>query len=182
MKFTAQNQFIFKSIHVQDVVNEIGKLNVSKSTGTDNIPAKLLRDSKDVVAPFLALIFNTSLNNCIFPDDLKTARISPIYKSGNKKARGNYRPISVLSVIATDCEQLNLFLEENKMLSSCQSGFRNGHSTTSALLENTDSWLLNMDTGRINGVLFLHLCKAFDTVDHAILVKKDLITGHKIMH
>ena len=183
MKFTAQNQFIFKSIHVQDVVNEIGKLNVSKSTGPDNIPAKLLRDSKDVVAPFLALIFNTSLNNCIFPDDLKTARISPIYKSGNKKARGNYRPISVLSVIAKlfeklICEQLNLFLEENKILSSCQSGFRKGHSTTSALLENTDSWLLNMDTGRINGVLFLHLCKAFDTVDHAILV----ITGHKITH
>ncbi|CAB4040007.1 Hypothetical predicted protein, partial [Paramuricea clavata] len=70
------------------------------------------------------------------------------------------------------CEQLNLFLEENKILSSCQSGFRKGHSTTSALLENTDSWLLNMDAGRINGVLFLDLCKAFDTVDHAILIKK----------
>jgi hypothetical protein len=177
MKFTTQNQFIFKGIHVQDVVNEIGKINVSKSTGPDNIPAKLLRDSKDVVAPFLALIFNTSLNNCIFPDDLKTARISPIYKSGNKKARGNYRPISVLSVIAKlfeklICEQLNLFLEENKILSSCQSGFSKGHSTTSALLENTDSWLRNMDAGRINGVLFLDLCKAFDTVDHAILIKK----------
>ena len=52
MKFTAQNQFIFKSIHVQDVVNEIGKINVSKSTGPDSIPAKLLRDSKDAVAPF----------------------------------------------------------------------------------------------------------------------------------
>jgi hypothetical protein len=86
----------------------------------------------------LAFIFNTSLNNCIFPDDLLIARISPIYKSGNKKALGNYRPISVLSVIPKlfeklVCEQLNLFLEKDKILSSCQSGFRKGHSTTSTL-------------------------------------------------
>ncbi|CAB4007177.1 Hypothetical predicted protein [Paramuricea clavata] len=120
---------------------------------------------------------NESLIHLKLTNDLKTARISPIYKSGNKKVRGNYRPISVLSVIAKlfeklICEQLNLFLEENKILSSCQSGFRKGHSTTSALLENTDSWLLNMDAGRINGVLFLDLCKAFHTVDHVILIKK----------
>ncbi len=83
--------------------------------------------------------------------------------------RGNYRLISVLSVIAKlfkklVCEQLNIFLKENKILSSCQAGFRKGHTTTSVLLENTDSWLLNMDAGMINGVLFLDLCKAFDTV------------------
>ena len=85
----------------------------------------------------------------IFPDDFKIAKVSPIYKSGNKKERGN---ISVLSIIAKIFEklvysQLNKFLTENNILSPCQSGFRKGHSTTTALLENTDSWLLNMDSG-----------------------------------
>ena len=74
--------------------------------GHDNIPAKLVKDSKDVVAPFLKLIFNASLSNGIFPDDFKIARVSPIYKSGNKEERCNYRPISILSIIAKLFEKL----------------------------------------------------------------------------
>ena len=57
------------------------------------------------------------------------------------------------------------------------SGFRKVHSTTTSLLENTDSWLLNVDAGLINGVLFLGLCKVFDTIDHKILIKKLSING-----
>jgi hypothetical protein len=177
MKFSAKEQFNFRDIHIQEVLREISNLNTSKSAGSDNIPAKLIKDAKDVVAPFLTIIFNASLKSGIFPDDFKIARVSPIYKSGNKKERGNYRPISVLSIIAKIFEklvysQLNKFLTENSILSPCQSGFRKGHSTTTALLENTDSWLLNMDSGLVNGVLFLDLCKAFDTVNHEILIKK----------
>ena len=84
------------------------------------------------------LIFrNASLSNGIFPDDFKIARVSPIHKSGNKEERGNYRPISILSIIAKlfgklACSQLNIFLTKNNILSPCQSGFRKGHSTTTA--------------------------------------------------
>jgi hypothetical protein len=129
-----------------------------------------------------SFIFNTSLTHGIFPDDLKTARISPIHKSGDKNIRSNYRPISVLSIIAKlfeklVCAQLNSFLTENNIMSSCQSGFRKNYSTASALLANTDSWLLNMDAGMINGVLFLDLCKAVDTVYHRILLNKLYIYG-----
>ena len=135
-----------------------------------------------VVAPSLTLIFNASLSNGIFPHDFKIARVSPIHKSGNKEERGNYRPISILSKIAKlfeklACSQLNIFLTKNNILSPCQSCFRKRHSTTTALLENTDSWLLNMDAGLINGVLFLDRRKAFETVDHKILIKKFFIYG-----
>ena len=159
MKFKTQHKFNFENININEVLNALEKLKTSKSTGHDNIPAKLLKDASDAVAPFLVFIFNTSLKHGIFPDDLKTARISPIHKSGDKKIRGNYRPISILSIIAKlfeklVCAQLNPFLTENNILSSCQSGFRKNYSTASALLANTDSWLLNMDAGMINGVLF----------------------------
>ena len=122
MKFSAKEQFNFRDIHIQEVLREISNLNTSKSAGSDNIPAKLIKDAKDVVAPFLTIIFNASLKSGIFPDDFKIARVSPIYKSGNKKERGNYRPISVLSIIAKIFEklvysQLNKFLTENSILS-----------------------------------------------------------------
>ena len=131
MKFKTQHKFNFENININEVLNALEKLKTSKS---NNIPAKLLKDASDAVAPFLVFIFNTSLKHGIFPDDLKTARISPIYKSGDKKIRGNYRPISILSIIAKlfeklVCAQLNPFLTENNILSSCQSGFRKNYST-----------------------------------------------------
>ena len=84
---------------------------------------------------------------------------------------GNYRPILVLSVTAKlfdklVCGQLNCNFRENQILTKFQSGFREGHSTTTFLLSSTNSWLINMDSGFINRVLFLDLKMAFDTVDY----------------
>ena len=168
--------FTFSTIDSTTVLKELGNLSSSKSTGPDNIHIKLLKDSKEVVAPLLAHIFNVSINNGIFPNKLKVARVSPIYK-GDEKEKGNYRPISVLSNVAKlfeklVCIQLINCLNANKILSPCQSGFHQNHSTISSLISNTDSWLVNMDAGLINGVIFLDLRKAFDTVDHEILLKK----------
>ena len=69
-------------------------------------------------------------------------------------------------------KQVFIFLDENKVLTQFQSGFRKGHSTCTSLLSTTNNWLINMDRGLINGVIFLDLKKAFDTVDHEILIKK----------
>ena len=82
MKFKTQHKFNFENININEVLNALEKLKTSKSTGHDNIPAKLLKDASDAVAPFLVFIFNTSLKHGILSDDLKTARISPIHKSG----------------------------------------------------------------------------------------------------
>ena len=90
---------------------------------------------------------------------------------------GNYRPISVLSTVARVFErlvydQLSYFMEQNKYLSQYQSGVRKFHSTITAMLKNSNDWLLNMDKGPYNGVVFFDIKKAFDTVDHDILLSK----------
>ncbi len=119
------------------------------------------------------------MNTGVFPDDWKIARVTPIYKSEDKTDCGlyNYRPISVISNVAKVFEkviynQLFAFLNENKVLTENQSGFRLNHSTETTLLHLTNSWLANMDKGLINGVVFLDLKKAFETVDHTILLSK----------
>ena len=139
---------------------------MGKSTGPDKISTKLLKLAGDKIIESLLKIFNLSLKTGIFLDDQKLAKVTPIYKS-----------ISVISNIAKIfeklvCKQLNTFLENNNIIAKNQSGFRRNHSTETSLLQSTETWLKSMDQGQINGVIFLDLKKAFDTVDHQILLSK----------
>ena len=89
----------------------------------------------------------------------------------------NYRPISVISTVAKIFkkkiyDQLYQYLNENGLLNSGQSSFRSLHSTLTALLETNDNWCVNIDRGLLNGVIFIDLKKAFDTIDHEIILKK----------
>ena len=146
------------------VYSLLSKLSKSKATGPDNIPAKLLKECPDLIFESLSLIFNQSFKIGVFPNDWKNARVYPLYKnSGKRKDPSNYRPISVITVVAKVFErithdQLYVHLTKyNLRLSKYQSGFRSLHSTVTALLEATDSWALNIDRGLINAVVFLVL-------------------------
>ena len=155
------------------------KLCRSKATGLDSISARLLRECLDLIAKSLSQIFNQSIATGIFPDEWKNARITPLFKNAGKRTDpSNYRPISIIPVVAKDFErivydQLYNYTTVNNLLSSHQSGFRSLHSIVTALLEATDSWSLNIDRGLVNAVVvFLDLKKTFDTVDHNILLSK----------
>ena len=137
----------------------------------------IIRERADLISVYLRDLFNKSLLSGVFPDDWKCARVTPLFKQGEASDLNNYRPISVISVIAKVferivCDQLYNFLSDEGIISTHQSGFRSSHSTLTVLLEATDNWPFNIDRSNVNAVVFLDLKKAFDTVDHDILYLK----------
>jgi len=124
------------------------------------ILCQLLRECPDLIAWSLTLILNQSIDTGIFPDEWKSARVTPLFKkAGNRSDPYNYRPISIIPVEAKVFQriiydQLYHYLNENDLLSRHQSGFRSLHSTVTALIEATDNWSLNIDRGFINAVVF----------------------------
>ena len=131
--------FNLTNISKADLRREISKAKSGKSAGLDKISNKLLKAAGETIITFLQHIFNLSIDTGIFPDEMKHTKVTPIYKSGDKKDCGNYRPISVTSAVAKIleklvCKQLKFFLEYNEIISINQSGFRSHHSTETALL------------------------------------------------
>ena len=145
-----------------------------KNSKSRKIATKFMKDSVEITAPLLSIIFNQSISLSIFPNNLKIGNVCPIHKGkGSKSAPDNYRPITVLSVIARLFEKLiheQLFPYFDDYLYKNQSGFRPKYSTQTALLNTSNQWLINIDKGEYNLAIFLDLRKAFDIVNHNVLL------------
>ena len=148
--------FCFVQISIESVLNTLGHLKVSKSTGPDEFPAKMLRIAADVMAPSLIYIFNLSLSTGMFVDDWRNARVCAIYKDGSKHVIGNYRPISVQPIVSKVFkqemfQQLCRHLNKNNLISKFQSSLHPGHSTPTALIQMRDTQFTNKGRGMGQG-------------------------------
>lgn len=142
--------------------------------GIDGINSKLLKLLTPAILPQLAHLVNTCLVKSTFPAVLKTAMITPVYKSGVRSHFSNYRPISVLPIISKVLEyvihdQLMSFVNENNIISESQFGFRAKHSTFMPLCLLHDYITSNLVDGRMSAGIYLDLSRAFDTVNTDIL-------------
>ena len=177
LKRPCKREFNFKDVTETDVEKIIDKLKPKTSVGYDGFSTRLLKEIKHSIIRPLTLLINQSLHTGVFPDALKIAKITPVYKNNDKSNLTNYRPISVLPAISKIFEkvmeiQLNNHLTNLKLFYTSQYGFRSAHSTEHAMLENIDRITTLIETGSLPLNIFLDLSKAFDTLDHNILKYK----------
>ena len=182
-KVPSETFFHIPLITPSQVATLIRKLDPGKSTGLDGIGPRIIKLSCDVIAPSIADLINKSITSGRFPNQLKQAKVYPIFKNGAKDDPSNYRPISILPTISKFFEKhvnihLMRFLNKHKLIHECQSGFRQKHSCNTALIKLIDQWMESIDKGDIIGSLFIDFRKAFDMVDHPLLLKK--LTHYKL--
>lgn len=162
---------------VEEVLDVINSLKLGDSSGQDGISSRILKASSAVLAPPLEYLINESLLCGRFPSCLKLATVKPLLKSGDPKNAVNYRPISILSTFSKVVERVFLnrltsFLTTNGVLFQNQFGFRKNLSTLNAMFNFISNVASSLDTRMHSLGLFLDLSKAFDVVNHNLLLKK----------
>ena len=160
------NSFYINPTTEQEVYSIMSKINVNKSSGPEGLHPRYIRDMSNLIALPMAHIINLSIEAGIVPDQLKVARVVPLYKAGNKFKAENYRPISLLSVLTKTLEsliykRLMSYIYQEQILTTSQYGFRRGKNTKGALLKFISSIQDGMDKGEKTGAVYLDLQKAF---------------------
>lgn len=170
--------FHFCATYEEEVLEFVSKLQINKSPGHDDVNTKMLKVCEDVVLPKLIAVFNTIINTSVYPDILKISKIVPIPKGKGLCSIDSFRPIALLSLFDKLLEkvlhrQLTAYFEDNNLLYRFQFGFKKGSGTQEAIVNVVNTICEGLDNG-YGGVagVFYDLSKAFDLVDHEILLRK----------
>ena len=160
-----------------EVSKIISSLNPRKSSGYDDISVSILKHNSEIISPVLSNLVNESFLTGVYPDCLKLAKVIAIFKGGKQSQPCNYRPISLLSNLDKIIEKLIYtrlisFLNKYNILNDNQYGFRHGHSTTLAISHFYENLLDSRDKGKATCAILVDLSKAFDSVNHDVLIFK----------
>ena len=158
-----------------EVLEELSNINANKCGGPDGIPAILLKEGAQSIAPILTRILNYSLEVGSLPRDWTRANVIPILKKGNRHNPNNYRPISLIGHVVKIAEQLiamKIRQFVSPLITPVQHGFRPNHSCLTQLLQTIHCLAQSLDKGLSSHAVFLDFSKAFDSVPHQRLLLK----------
>ena len=171
----SEQKFKFDAVSISNVMSEIDYLDTNKSVPFGSIPGKIVKKCKHLISKKVTELFNQHINTSICPKSMKLADIHPIFKSGNKSFVKNYRPISILSYSSKIFKkilqkQINEFIEQHLSKNLC--GYRKGFNSQHALISMIENWRQILDKKGFAGAVLMDLSKAFDCIDHKLLVAK----------
>ena len=173
----AQRNLVSMKIEDCSTPEIINIINALKNKATSDLGIQPLKFVCNEISPVLNHLITSSLQQGVFPTKLKCAKVIPLHKGGSKTEISNYRPISLLSCFSKIYEKvmharLTKFLQENSIIYGSQYGFRSGHCSEHALLEAQNKIVKALERKQIAALLLLDFSKAFDMVDHDILLRK----------
>ncbi len=157
--------------------HQVSVLKINKAAGHDDILPKDLKTAGESILPGMKKIIDQSFKDCKFPSNWKIAKVKSAFKKGHKVERENYRPLSLLSIPSKIHEgQISYHLDNHMKVNGAKTpnqwGFAEGKSTELLLLHMTEIWKYALDQGKVVGVLLIDFKKAFDSVNHNIMMKK----------
>ncbi len=167
--------FTFKPVNADYVKNILSKLNSKKSTGYDNIPPKIIKLCADELSDPMTDMINSAFKNNVFPNDMKKADLSPLFKKLDDMLKENYRPVSILPVFSKVFEiviadQLKEYFKNifNKLLCA----YRKRYGCNHVVIKLIEEWKAALDTNLFAGTILMDLSKAFDCMPHGLLIAK----------
>ena len=170
-----ENKFKFKDSTEDEIYSKIKALNHKKACTENDIPAKALIGTSDIISGYISKMYNYSKNSENYPTSLKNAEVTPIYKENERTSKQNYRPISILPILSklyegNMNEEIYSYIE--KYLSPYLFGYRKGYGTQQCLLVMIEMWRKAIDEKKVAGAILTDLSKAFDCLSHDLLIAK----------